>query len=80
MAKISLDKIKNLKPKNIKFLGKPLSYLKESKNELIKVTWPTRKEAVHYTLVVIAISAIVAIFLGLSDFLLSKGLNILLKK
>jgi len=66
--------------KKILSLGKFIKYLKESKEELKKVNWPTRKEAINYTSAVLIISFIVALFLGLSDFLLTKGLDLLLKK
>ncbi len=35
--------------------------------ELKKVTWPTRKEMVNYTLVVVSISLILAVFIGAFD-------------
>lgn len=61
------------------FLKKGLNYFLESKEELKKVTWPTRKEAVNYTILVLIISAVVAAFLGVFDFALTSGLNELLK-
>lgn len=50
-------------------------YLKESKDELKKVSWPTRKQAINHTLMVILISLGVAIFLGTLDYLLTIGLE-----
>jgi len=44
-------------------------YLKEVKSEMTKVTWPTRKETLRYTLVVIFVSLIVAAFLGGLDYI-----------
>ncbi len=35
--------------------------------ELKKVTWPTRKEMINFTLVVISISLILAVFIGAFD-------------
>ncbi len=35
--------------------------------ELKKVTWPTKKEMMNYTLVVISISLILAVFIGAFD-------------
>ncbi len=46
-------------------------YLKEVKTEVKKINWPTRKETIKYSLVVVAISAGVAIFLGSLDFIFS---------
>ncbi len=39
------------------------NYIKESYAEMKKVTWPSKKETYQYTLLVIAISISVAIFL-----------------
>jgi len=62
-------KIKEIFPKII-------SYLKEVKIEAKKVNWPTRKETLKYTLIVIGVSIVVAILLGGLDlvfiFLLNK--------
>ncbi len=46
-----------------------LTYFQEVKSEMSKVTWPTRRETTHYTLVVIGISLVVALFLGGLDYL-----------
>jgi len=51
------------------------NYLKASKRELKKVSWPSRKETTKYTLVVIGISIGMAIFLGLADYLFSLILS-----
>ncbi len=50
-------------------------YLKESRQELKKVVWPTRRETVRNTLIVIGISVAVAAFLGVADYLLNLGLE-----
>ena len=51
------------------------TFLKESKIELKKVTWPTREETIRYTATVIVISGVVAIFLGGVDYVLQFALN-----
>jgi len=56
------------------------NYLKASKRELKKVSWPSRKETTKYTLVVIGISIGMAIFLGLADYLFSLILSKILIK
>ncbi len=50
---------------------KGIDFLKEVRIELKRVTWPTRKEAIRYTLVVIGFTLGVAAFLGGLDFLFS---------
>ena len=44
------------------------TFLKESRIELKKVTWPTREETIRYTGAVVAISLAVAALLGGADF------------
>lgn len=52
-------------------LGALVSYLFGSREELKKVSWPTRKETIRLTAIVIGISLGVAIFLGSLDLLLN---------
>ena len=54
-------------------------FLREVKTELKKVTWPSRKDTVSGTLVVLVTVFIIAIFLGLVDSGLSYLINMLLK-
>lgn len=51
------------------FNNKLTNYLRDSYQELKKVVWPTKKETLNHTLLVIGISLGVAIFLGVLDFL-----------
>ncbi len=37
---------------------------KDAGSEIKKITWPTRRETIKYTLIVIGISVVVAVFLG----------------
>ncbi len=54
---------------------KIISFLKEVKLEMKKVNWPTRKETVRYTLIVIGLSVAVAAFLGTLDFIFNTLLT-----
>jgi preprotein translocase subunit SecE len=49
--------------------SKAISFLKEVRIELKRVTWPTRQDTIKYTLIVIGFSLAVAAFLGGLDFL-----------
>ena len=51
------------------------TFLKEVRLEAKKVSWPTKKEITRYTLIVIGISAVVAMYLGGLDFLFTKILE-----
>lgn len=54
----------------------PLTFLKETREELVKVVWPTRQEIVRLTGVVIGISVMVGLFIGGLDFILTKVLSL----
>lgn len=55
------------------------TFLKEVRDELQKVVWPTRAEVLRLTIVVILVSLVVGLFLGSIDFLLTKFTEIILK-
>lgn len=50
----------------------PVNFLREVRDELTKVVWPTREEIIRLTGVVILISLFVGLFLGGVDFILTK--------
>jgi len=56
-----------------------LRFLLEVKNELYKVTWPTRADTIKLTLIVIGISVAVGIYLGALDLLFTELLKLLIK-
>lgn len=53
-------------------------FLSEAKGELKKVTWPTRKQAVASTVVVIVVVMVVSVFLSIVDFGLTKIIRMVL--
>lgn len=55
---------------------KVAEYIKETKAEMTHVSWPSRKQAIAYSLMVIAVSVGVAFFLGLFDYIFSKLLTL----
>lgn len=57
-----------------------INFLNEVKLELEKVTWPKRNTVVNYLGLVITISVVVATFVGVIDYSLTKGLEYFLKK
>jgi len=54
------------------FLQKSVQFLREVKIELKKVTWPSRKQTMGSTAVVLVLVMIISLFLGLVDFGLSS--------
>jgi preprotein translocase subunit SecE len=55
-------------------------FLREVKNELKKVTWPSRKDTLSGTAVVLVAVFIIALFLGIVDLGLSHLIKELLSK
>ncbi|OGI89151.1 preprotein translocase subunit SecE [Candidatus Nomurabacteria bacterium RIFCSPLOWO2_01_FULL_40_15] len=56
-------------------MSKITEYLKETKTELKHVIWPSRVQTLYYTLIVVVLSLLIAYFLGIFDFIFSKGLG-----
>jgi len=50
---------------------KLIDYIKDTKGELKHVSWPTRKQSIWFTIIVIVISLITAFFLGFFDYIFS---------
>lgn len=52
-----------------------INYLKDTFTELGHVSWPTQRQSVVYTVLVVVISILVALYVGLFDFVFSRGLD-----
>ena len=57
----------------------PLKFFQEVKQEAFKVTWPTGKETIQGSLMVVAMAIIASIFFLLLDQVLKFFLEIILK-
>lgn len=55
-----------------------ITYIKETREELKHVNWPSRKQAIAYSVAVIILSVLVAYLLGAFDALFQYGLSKLL--
>jgi preprotein translocase subunit SecE len=66
------------KPKT-NFIQSAIQFLREVKIELKKVTWPSRKQTIGSTAVVIALVLIISLFLGFVDIGLSNLIRIVLR-
>jgi preprotein translocase subunit SecE len=66
------------KPKE-NFISTSIQFLREVKVELKKVAWPTRKQTLGSTLVVIILVTIIAFFLGAVDIGLSSLVKLILR-
>ncbi|MFL2878095.1 MAG: preprotein translocase subunit SecE [Candidatus Pelagibacter sp.] len=57
----------------------PLKFIQEVKQEAFKVSWPTRKETIQGSLMVVAMAIVAAIFFLLLDQILKFFLELILK-
>jgi len=52
-------------------MSRLIDYIKETREELKHVSWPTKRQALAFTLAVIAISLVAAAYLGFFDYIFS---------
>ncbi len=56
-------------------MNKISQFLKEVRQEVKKVTWPTKAETIRYSVMVLVASLIVAIYLGGVDYIVANLLE-----
>ena len=56
----------------------PVQYLRDVRQEVARVTWPTRKETLITTGLVLALSALAAVFFLVVDQVIQLGMSALL--
>jgi len=65
--------------KNQGYMSNKISnYFRNSVIELKKVNWPTKKQTINHTFLVVGISLGMALFLGIVDFILTKVLQLVI--
>jgi preprotein translocase SecE subunit len=47
------------------------NYIRDTRGEMKHVSWPTRKQAITFTVIVILVSLFTAFFLGFFDYIFS---------
>ena len=52
-------------------------YFKETRAEVRKVSWPTREEATNLTVIVLAVTVAMAVFLGTIDFIFASLIRLI---
>lgn len=50
----------------------PIAYLKETKIELSRIVWPTRRETVRFTIIVIVASILIGAYIAGIDYVLTS--------
>lgn len=54
------------------------TYLKNVRAELAHVVWPSRRQALTHVALIVLISAVTAVFIAVLDYLLTRGVGMLL--
>ena len=72
---VQAKKSKNDKPGFFARVGK---WFRDMKSELKKVQWPSRKQTINNTLIVIACVIVVGIFIALFDFIAGEAIGLLI--
>jgi preprotein translocase subunit SecE len=73
--------VKKAVPENKDKQPNPISrYIRETRGELRKVTWPTREESWRLTLIVLGVTLLMAIFFWVFDFAFSNAIQILIQQ
>lgn len=57
----------------------PVKFLRETYDELQQVIWPTRKEVIRLTAIVLIISVLTGLYIGGTDYIFVKITELLLK-
>ena len=58
--------------------NKVVGFIQEVRGELNKVSWSTREEVTGSTIVVIISTLLLAVFVGMCDFVLSRVIGVLI--
>ncbi|HID86452.1 MAG TPA: preprotein translocase subunit SecE [Anaerolineae bacterium] len=56
-----------------------IRYLRETRSELRKVVWPTRREATNLTIIVLAVMVAMSALLGLLDFVFTRLFGLVIR-
>ena len=56
-------------------MNKVIGFIKDVRNEMSRVTWPSRDELLNSTGIVIVTTVILSIFVGIANLIISKGVG-----
>lgn len=60
-------------------MDKIINYFITAKEEILKVAWPSKKDTLRYSLLIVGLSLAVAVFFGLLDFIFNIGFERLIR-
>ena len=61
-----------------KIIERVKEYFVDTRGELRKVTWPTRRQTTNLTLIVLAVTVVMALFLGGVDWVFANLIALIL--
>lgn len=59
-------------------MANPIQFINQTRSEIAKITWPTRREVMLTTVMVFIMAALTAVFFALVDLIIRSGLQGLL--
>jgi len=76
---VAVDRVsKETMQEKPKITDRVKEYFIDTRGELRKVTWPTRKQATKLTLIVLAVTLVMALFLGGVDWVFANLIALIL--
>ncbi len=52
-----------------------INYIKETRGEMKHVNWPTKVQALNYTILIVVVSIVTAVVLAVADYVFGLGLE-----
>lgn len=59
-------------------IANPVKFIQETRAEIAKVVWPTRRETLLTTVMVFVMAALMAVFFSIVDMIIRGGLSAVL--
>lgn len=59
-------------------MNKIITYIKQTRNEMKHVSWPTRRQAMVLTIITIVLSLATAAYLGALDFVFTEAVKVVI--
>ena len=56
-------------------MNKAIAFIKDVRNEMSRVTWPSRDELLNSTGIVIVTTVLLSIFVGIANLIIPKGIG-----
>ncbi|MBI1415889.1 MAG: preprotein translocase subunit SecE [Limimaricola sp.] len=56
----------------------PMQFIQQTRSEIGKVAWPSRREVLLTTAMVVALTALISTYFSVTDLLIRQGLHLVL--